>query len=92
MPVLLKCVYSSFLAMAVCSPKPIDLKCVEVEFELLLSQKSIKTPSEIATLAVNNCSLNASGCCAWHGGVASFDQEQGVFICNDGTESESCGR
>ena len=32
-----------------------------------------------------------SGCCSWHGGVASCDGSVGRLVCRDGTYSPSCG-
>lgn len=31
------------------------------------------------------------GCCSWHGGIDYCDTSMGVYVCNDGTYSPTCG-
>ena len=78
------------LAMGIifCSDKPVDVKCLNTQLDFYVALNRHIQGS--VNLAVNECLLDASGCCAWHGGIDHYDNDQAVFICNDGTESPTC--
>ena len=81
---IFKCFVVSTMLM--CTDKPIDATCMEAA----LNEYKGAMNTEIAiNLAASECVNDGSGCCSWHGGVAFFDNNQGIFVCNDGWES-SC--
>lgn len=84
--VFLNCMYSFVWASMVCAPAPLDKKCVEEQFDILIHQKMLISMDEIATIAANNCVMDSSGSCSWHFGN-DYCGENNRWICGDGFES-----
>lgn len=86
---MIKCFWLA-LGFMFCTDSNIDVRCMETEL-LWLTQAHVYIYKGIDE-AASQCLMTGQGCCSWHGGIDHFSQDEGVYVCVDGTDSKTCRR
>lgn len=85
---MIRC-YFLALGLLFCTEKNVDVKCIEDTLTHTILRDS-NNVENVINYAVERCLIDISGCCSWHGGVLTYNQDDRTAVCRDGTLSPSC--